>query len=114
MIMAEHTPGRSIGTAKSRVFRARRQLESWLLGEETEGRFALLRVQGVQGAEEPHSHAAEDESLYVLEGELTISQAAADPVSLRAVLLSLAVGAGLVVPALVALFAVAQRGPERR
>ena len=51
---------------------------------------------------------------YVLEGELTISQAAADPVSLRAVLLSLAVGAGLVVPALVALFAVAQRGPERR
>jgi len=47
---------------------------------------------------------------YVLEGELTIRQAAADPVTLRAVLLSLAVGAVLFVPALVALFAVAQRG----
>jgi cytochrome d ubiquinol oxidase subunit II len=50
---------------------------------------------------------------YVLEGELTIRQAAADPVALRAVLLALAVGAVLVVPGLVALFAVAQRGPER-
>ncbi|MGH9011831.1 MAG: cytochrome d ubiquinol oxidase subunit II [Acidimicrobiia bacterium] len=46
---------------------------------------------------------------YLLEGELTIRQAAADPVTLRAVLLSLAVGAVLVIPALVALFAMAQR-----
>jgi hypothetical protein len=36
------------------------------IGEETDGRFALLRVHGVQGAEEPHYHAGEDESLYVL------------------------------------------------
>jgi len=50
---------------------------------------------------------------YVLEGELTIRQAAADPVALRAVLLALAVGAVLVIPSLVALFAVAQRGAER-
>jgi cytochrome d ubiquinol oxidase subunit II len=50
---------------------------------------------------------------YVLEGELTISQAAADPVALRAVLLSLAVGAVLVIPALATLFAVAQRGEPR-
>ena len=50
---------------------------------------------------------------YVLEGELTIRQAAADPVALRAVLLALAIGAVLVVPALVALFAVAQRGAAR-
>jgi quercetin dioxygenase-like cupin family protein len=42
------------------------------LGEETEGRCALLRVQGVQGAEEPHAHAAEDESLDVLAGELAV------------------------------------------
>jgi len=50
---------------------------------------------------------------YVLEGELTIRQAAADPVALRAVLLALAVGAVLVIPSLVALFAVAQRGAAR-
>jgi RNA polymerase sigma-70 factor (ECF subfamily) len=31
------TTGCAVGTAKSRVFRARRQLESWLLGETTEG-----------------------------------------------------------------------------
>jgi cytochrome d ubiquinol oxidase subunit II len=49
---------------------------------------------------------------YVLEGEMTIRQAAADPASLRAVLVSLAVGALLVVPALVALNAFAQRGRE--
>jgi cytochrome d ubiquinol oxidase subunit II len=45
----------------------------------------------------------------VLTGELTIRQAAADPVAIRAVLLSLAVGAVLVVPALVALYAVSQQ-----
>jgi quercetin dioxygenase-like cupin family protein len=43
------------------------------IGEETDGRFALLRVHGVQGAEEPHYHAGEDESLYVLNGELTVA-----------------------------------------
>ncbi|HEX6381911.1 MAG TPA: cytochrome d ubiquinol oxidase subunit II [Acidimicrobiia bacterium] len=46
---------------------------------------------------------------YLLEGEVTIRQAAADPVTIRAVLLSLTVGAVLFVPALVALFAMAQR-----
>jgi cytochrome d ubiquinol oxidase subunit II len=50
---------------------------------------------------------------YVLEGELTIRQSAADPVALRAVLLTLSVGAVLVVPALVALVTVAQRGAAR-
>jgi cytochrome bd ubiquinol oxidase subunit II len=49
---------------------------------------------------------------YILEGEMTIRQAAADPASLRAVLVSLAIGALLVVPALVALNAFAQRGRE--
>jgi cytochrome d ubiquinol oxidase subunit II len=50
---------------------------------------------------------------YVLEGELTIRQAAADPVALRAVLLTLAVGALLVVPALVALLTVARQDAFR-
>jgi cytochrome d ubiquinol oxidase subunit II len=49
---------------------------------------------------------------YVLVGHLTIRQAAADPVALRAVLLSLAVGAVLVVPPLIALFGL-QRGAVR-
>jgi len=46
----------------------------------------------------------------LLTGELTIRQAAASPVTLRAVLGSLGVGAVLVVPALVGLYVVAQRG----
>jgi cytochrome bd ubiquinol oxidase subunit II len=46
---------------------------------------------------------------YLLEGELTIRQAAAAAVTLRAALLSLMVGAVLFVPALVALFVMAQR-----
>ncbi|MEW6474606.1 MAG: cytochrome d ubiquinol oxidase subunit II [Actinomycetota bacterium] len=45
----------------------------------------------------------------LLTGELTIREAAADPVTLRAALLSLAIGAVLVVPALVGLYVVAQR-----
>jgi cytochrome bd ubiquinol oxidase subunit II len=46
---------------------------------------------------------------YLLEGQLTIEDAAAAPASLRAVFLSLSVGALLVVPSLVALFVSAQR-----
>jgi cytochrome d ubiquinol oxidase subunit II len=49
----------------------------------------------------------------LLPGQLTIADAAAAPVTLRAVLVSLAVGAVLVVPPLVALFAVAQREAEQ-
>jgi cytochrome bd ubiquinol oxidase subunit II len=45
----------------------------------------------------------------LLVDELTVSEAAADPVTLRAVLVSLAAGSVLVVPALVALYVVAQR-----
>jgi cytochrome bd ubiquinol oxidase subunit II len=48
----------------------------------------------------------------LLAGQLTIADAAAAPVTLRAVLVSLAVGAVLVVPPLVALYAVAQREAE--
>jgi quercetin dioxygenase-like cupin family protein len=52
----------------------RGQLITFLaIGEETGGRFALLRVHAVQGIGEPsHYHPAADESLYVLEGELTV------------------------------------------
>jgi quercetin dioxygenase-like cupin family protein len=43
-------------------------------GKDTGGQFALLRVHAVQGAEAPaHVHAHEDETIYLLEGELTIS-----------------------------------------
>ena len=47
----------------------------------------------------------------LLTGELTIATAAAAPVAIRAVLLSLAVGAVFVLPGLVALFLLAQREP---
>jgi quercetin dioxygenase-like cupin family protein len=54
------------------------------IGEETGGRFALLRVHGVQGAAEPHHcHPTADESLYVLEGELIVA-AGGDVVRARA------------------------------
>lgn len=46
---------------------------------------------------------------FLLQGELTIADAAAAPATLRAVLVSLAVGGLLVVPSLVGLFFVAQR-----
>ena len=45
----------------------------------------------------------------LLTGELTIRQAAAAPAVLRAVLVALAVGAVLVVPALVALYTLSQQ-----
>lgn len=42
--LAEQT-GCAVGTAKSRVFRARRQLEAWLLGEHNDGRVGRLGNQ---------------------------------------------------------------------
>ncbi|MBV9601947.1 MAG: cupin domain-containing protein [Chloroflexi bacterium] len=43
------------------------------VGADTEGRFALLRVIGARGTElPPHYHLGEDETLYLLEGELTV------------------------------------------
>jgi quercetin dioxygenase-like cupin family protein len=43
------------------------------IGEDTDGRFSLLRVRGVRGAEQPlHVHTREDETLYLLEGGLTV------------------------------------------
>jgi cytochrome d ubiquinol oxidase subunit II len=48
---------------------------------------------------------------YLLAGEVTIAEAAAAPVTLRAVLWALGVGSVLVVPALVALYAMAQQEP---
>ena len=41
--LAEAT-GCAVGTAKSRVFRARRQLEAWLMGETKEALRPTLRV----------------------------------------------------------------------
>jgi quercetin dioxygenase-like cupin family protein len=43
-------------------------------GEDTGDQFALLRVHAAQGAGEPaHMHAQEDETIYLLTGEMTIS-----------------------------------------
>jgi RNA polymerase sigma-70 factor (ECF subfamily) len=53
--LAEAT-GCAVGTAKSRVFRARRQLEAWLLGEVKEGNRSLKRPeQGILLAQGPLS-----------------------------------------------------------
>jgi cytochrome bd ubiquinol oxidase subunit II len=49
---------------------------------------------------------------YLLEGELTIEDAAAGPTTLRAMLVSLVGGSVLLVPALVYLYLLFQRGPE--
>jgi quercetin dioxygenase-like cupin family protein len=44
-----------------------------LIGEDTAGQFSLVRVHGVQGAEPlPHVHTREDETIYLLEGTLTV------------------------------------------
>src|SRR5258708_14541818 len=52
----------------------RGQLVTFLtIGEDTEGRFALLRVHGSQGGgQEWHYHTGEDETIYVLNGELIV------------------------------------------
>lgn len=43
------------------------------IGEETDGRFSLLRVQGSQENVFPaHYHTREDETIYLLNGELTV------------------------------------------
>jgi quercetin dioxygenase-like cupin family protein len=44
------------------------------IGDDTAGRFALLRVHGTQGVEPgAHVHTQEDETIYLLEGELTVT-----------------------------------------
>lgn len=43
------------------------------IGDDTDGQFALMRVHGIQGAEpSPHYHTREDETVYVLDGEVSI------------------------------------------
>ena len=62
--LAEST-GCAVGTAKSRVFRARRQLESWLLGETKEttktarqaASLLARRVAEGEAAENPRNYA---------------------------------------------------------
>jgi quercetin dioxygenase-like cupin family protein len=52
-------------------------LDQWItflaIGEDTDGHFSLLKVQGVQGAKQSlHSHTHEAETIYLLEGGLTV------------------------------------------
>jgi quercetin dioxygenase-like cupin family protein len=58
----------------------RDQLITFLaLGDHTDGHFSLLRVRGGHGAGmAPHSHSQEDETLYLLEGALTVLAGAVD------------------------------------
>jgi quercetin dioxygenase-like cupin family protein len=43
------------------------------IGDDTDGQFALLRVHGSQGdGPPPHYHVHEDETIYLLEGEMTV------------------------------------------
>jgi len=49
------------------------------IGDHTDGQFSLLRVRGGHGAEmAPHYHTHEDETIYLLEGELTVLAGAVD------------------------------------
>jgi quercetin dioxygenase-like cupin family protein len=49
------------------------------IGADTAGQFALLRVHGSQGAASArHYHAGEDETIYLLEGELTVTAGGAE------------------------------------
>ena len=58
--LAEAT-GCAVGTAKSRVFRARRQLEAWLLGERTESTPAVARHAKVNAGNMPIARYRETE-----------------------------------------------------
>jgi quercetin dioxygenase-like cupin family protein len=59
-----HRPGSTAGSHVSVL----------LNGEDTGGRFALLELLEVRGDEPPrHLHHWEDETLYVLKGEITVS-----------------------------------------
>ena len=51
------------------------QLVSFLItGDDTEGKYALLQFHGVHGVEPPpHTHWDEDETIHLLEGEITFS-----------------------------------------
>jgi quercetin dioxygenase-like cupin family protein len=43
------------------------------VGDDTDGRFALLRVHGIQGAEPPAQyHSGEDQTIYLLDGEMSV------------------------------------------
>ena len=74
--MTNTTPTARLGraTLHNSAWYADQLITFLLIGEETEGRFALLRFRGIQGAEPPaHVHTNEDETIYLLQGELTVS-----------------------------------------
>lgn len=58
--------------SKSRALLSGGAVFTWLAtGKETGGKFALFEAKGVPGMEPPpHTHTREDETFYVLEGEL--------------------------------------------
>src|SRR3974390_448439 len=85
IIMATEAPAKMGSEGPIAFFRGRQSLEQsvwysgWLLtflatGQDTEGQFALQEQVGRKGnVPPPHIHHREDETFYVLEGEMTFS-----------------------------------------
>lgn len=66
---------RRFNRAGSRALLSGGAVITWLAtGEETGGHFSLFEAKGVPGMEPPpHTHAHEDETYYLLEGELSFT-----------------------------------------
>ncbi len=66
--------GRGRQSLKESVWYSGHLLTFLATGEETQGRFALIEVVGRKGnVPPPHIHHREDETFYILEGEMTAS-----------------------------------------
>src|SRR5271169_140561 len=66
--------GRGRQSLKQSVWYSGHLLTFLATGEDTQGRFALIEVVGRKGnVPPPHIHHREDETFYILEGEMTAS-----------------------------------------
>jgi cytochrome bd ubiquinol oxidase subunit II len=76
-------------------------------------RFALARVSAALAVSAVLWGWAAAQYPYVLNGQLTIAQAASEPAVLKATILSLSIGAVLLIPSLVLLYMLFQRGDNQ-
>ena len=66
--------GRGRQSLKESVWYSGHLLTFLATGEDTQGRFALIEIVGRKGnVPPPHIHHREDETFYILEGEMTAS-----------------------------------------
>src|SRR5215475_8710386 len=66
--------GRGRQSLKESVWYSGHLLTFLATGEDTQGQFALIEIVGRKGnVPPPHIHHREDETFYLLEGELTVS-----------------------------------------